>query len=151
MRGNPGMHLSSGGRRTALYFGGLVLIIFAVASLAASLLQTPRRSGEIIVQGQPVRISFTTVPDPPKTGPIPIQVTVVDAAGSPAVMDQVVVRYGSAGDSGRERIAVPGASGGVYRAQIEFGAVGKAWIEIIVRRGPATGRLTFPVEVRPNI
>lgn len=145
------MDLSSSGRRTALYLGGLALIIFAVASLAASILQTPQRSGEIVVQGQPLRISVTTVPDPPKTGPIPVQVTVVDAAGNPTVTDQVVVRYGSAGDSGKEQVAVPGATGGVYRAQIEFGAVGRAWIEIVVRRGPATGRLTFPVEVRPNI
>lgn len=68
---------------------------------------------------------------------------------SPGV-DEVVVRYGMESQPPRERAAVPGASLGLYRAQIEFANVGRAWVEVLIRRGNTRGQLTFRIEVRPN-
>ncbi|MGH2374536.1 MAG: hypothetical protein ACRDIC_13850 [bacterium] len=138
-------------RRRALYLLGLALLVFAALSLANTVLRAPSRSGVIDLAGQPVRITVSMVPDPPKTGPIPLQVVITDNAGVPAPVDQVIVRYGMEQGTPAEAVAMSGTSGGVYRVQIEFAGVGGGWIEIDLRRGIARGQLRLAVDVRPNI
>ena len=138
-------------RKQTLYLVGLTLIGFAALSLASTVFRAPAHSGAIDLAGQQVRVAVSMVPDPPKTGPIPLQVMITDSTGSPAAVDQVIVRYGMAERMSGEAIAASGASGGVYRAQIEFASVGRGWVEITVRRGNARGQLRLPVDVRPNI
>lgn len=146
-----GRRLSSRGRRWALYLAGLAIFGFAVASLALTVLKVAPRSGEISLLGQPARVTLFMEPDPPKTGPIPVRVEITDVNGLPIRVDEVVVRYGMESQPPRERAAVPGASLGLYRAQIEFANVGRAWVEVLIRRGNTRGQLTFRIEVRPNI
>ena len=143
--------LPARGRKHALYLAGLALVAFAAFNLANTVLRAPSRSGVIDVAGQPLTITVRMMPDPPKTGPIPLEILVKDTAGEPVALDQVVVRYAMAEQAPAEAVATPGASRGIYRAQIEFGGVGRGWIEIDIRRGSARGQLRLAVDVRPNI
>ncbi|MGH2404274.1 MAG: hypothetical protein ACRDGN_07390 [bacterium] len=138
-------------RKRTLYLLGLALLAFAALSLANTVIRAPSRSGAIDLAGQPVRITVSMVPDPPKTGPIPLQIILTDNAGVPASVDQVIVRYGTAGEAPTEAVATSAATEGIYRTQIEFAGVGTGWIEISVQRGNARGKLVLPVEVTPNI
>lgn len=138
-------------RRRIIYVIGLVLVGVAGWSLAAAVLRAPPRSSYIVVGGVQLRVTVTMVPDPPKTGPIPTEVVISDDAGTPIAVDEVVVRYGMDGGASDSRVAAPGASAGLYRTRIEFGNVGKGWVEIVMRRGREGGLFRFPVDVRPNI
>lgn len=137
--------------RLGLYLIGLGLVAFAALTLAATVLRTPRHSGTIEVAGQPVQLSVSLIPDPPKTGPIPVRITLTDPAGSPVAAEEVLVRYGMTRQEARETRALKGASAGIFQAQVRFADVGAGWIEVVVRLRRSEGRLRLPVEVRPNI
>lgn len=137
-------------RKRALYLVGLALLVFAGLSLISIVLRAPPRSGRVDLAGQQVSVTIEMAPDPPKTGPIPVQVSVFDNQGGPALLDHVAVRYGVAEQPPAETVAAAVAPG-VYRTEIEFTNVGKGWIEISIRRGTARAQLRFPADVRPNI
>lgn len=137
-------------RKRILYLVGLALLVFAGLSLISIVLRAPPRSGRVDLAGQQVSVTIEMAPDPPKTGPIPVQVSVFDNQGGPALLDHVAVRYGVAEQPPAEAAATPVAPG-VYRTEIEFTNVGKGWIEISIRRGTARAQLRFPADVRPNI
>lgn len=143
--------MSDARRRRIIYLIGLALVGVAAWSLATVVLRAPARSSYIVVGGVQLRVTVTMVPDPPKTGPIPTDVVITDAAGTPIPVDEVIVRYGMAEGAPRSWQAAPGASAGLYRTRIEFGNVGRGWVEVEVRRGRALGLFRFPVDVRPNI
>jgi len=111
----------------------------------------PARSAEASLGGQQIRVTTGTVPDPPKTGPIPLQIRIADRSGNPIAVEEVRVSYGMASDAGTQTVALPAASAGLYRAQIGFAKVGDGWIELRLRRGDVRTTLRFPVSVRPNI
>lgn len=137
--------------RRGLYLVGVGLIAFAAASLAAAVLRAPRHGGTLDFAGQVVQLRVSFTPDPPKTGPVPVRITLTDSTGNPLAADEVRVRYGLTAEEGKETLALPGASPGLFRAQVSFADVGSGWIEVIVRGAGSEGRLRLPVVVRPNI
>lgn len=137
--------------RVGFYLIGLGLVLFATLTLAVTVLRAPRHSGTIEVAGQLVQLRVGLIPDPPKTGPIPVQITLTDSTGSPVAAEEVLVRYSMTRQEAQETRALPGASAGIFQAQVRFADVGSGWIEVVVRLGRSEGRLRLPVEVRPNI
>ncbi|MGH2425052.1 MAG: hypothetical protein ACRDF1_02040, partial [bacterium] len=134
-----------------LYLAGLAFVAFALLTLALTVFRVPGRSAEVSLGGQQIRVTIGMVPDPPRTGPIPLQITIRDKSGNPVDVEEVLVGYGMEGDPGARTVATPAASAGLFRAQIGFVRVGQGWIELDVRRGQARAPLRFPVDVRPNI
>src|SRR5712692_3422075 len=85
-------------------------------SLALTVFRIPARSAEASLGGQQIRLTAGTVPDPPKTGPIPLQIRIADSSGNPIAVEEVRVSYGMASDAGTQTVALLTASAGLYRA-----------------------------------
>ncbi|MGH2452421.1 MAG: hypothetical protein ACRDF5_01480 [bacterium] len=137
-------------RKQVVYLAGFGVILFAGLALLNTVLQTPPRSGAVDLAGTQVQVTIRMAPDPPRTGPIPVEVVLTDNRQRSVPVDGVTLRYGAERqrpDLARTSPVAPG----VYRTEIKFLNVGPAWLEVIIRRGTSTGRLTFPVDVRPNI
>ncbi len=129
---------------------GFSIVPVAGAALLATVLRAPPRSGAVDLSGAQVQVTIHLAPDPPKTGPIPVEVVLTDNRLRAILVDDVRIRFGAERQPPQTVTANPVAPG-IYRAEVTFLNVGRAWLEVIVRRGASTGRLTFPADVRPNI
>lgn len=137
-------------RKGMLYLAGLALLIFAVLTLTTIIVRTPARSGAVDLAGAQLLVTLRMAPDPPKTGSLPIEVLISDGKNRAVSVDAVTVRYGAAQQAPAE-VAAQGVSVGVYRTEIRFTNVGRAWVEVALRRGSAQGQVRFTADVRPNI
>ena len=136
--------------RLGFYIAALALLAFAALTLVATVLRAPQHVGAVEVAGQVVQMRIGLTPDPPKTGPVPVQITLTDPQGRLLPAEDVLVRYGMARQDARE-IRAGRISPGLFQAEVWFSDVGAGWIEVAIRLGRSEGRLRLPVQVRPNI
>lgn len=133
-----------------LYLVGLAFAGVAVMTLAVTVLRMPERSAGVDLGGAKVLVTLRLAPDPPKTGPIPVEVVITDGRSRSVSVDAVTVRYGTEQQAPAE-VSAQAVSAGVYRTEITFNSVGRGWVEVALRRGSSQGQVRFTADVRPNI